>query len=171
MNSMQVLDNCSVSMDYRSDKTKKLYSTTKADDKKLLEKLALDGMKQRYGTKNKKAKERVIKELKIIDSMGFNAYFLITWDIIRYAKSRDFFYVGRGSGANSIIAYCLEITDVDPLELDLYFERFLNPHRSVPPDFDIDFSWTDRDEMTDYIFTRYGHEYVTLLGCLYHLSK
>jgi DNA polymerase-3 subunit alpha len=56
--------------------------------------------------------------------MGFNAYFLITWDIIRYAKSRDFFYVGRGSGANSIIAYCLEITDVDPLELDLYLSVF-----------------------------------------------
>ena len=62
------------------------------------------------------------------------------------------------------MAYCLEITDVDPLELDLYFERFLNPYRSVPPDFDIDFSWADRDEMIDYIFTRYGHEHVCLLG-------
>ncbi len=77
------------------------------------------------------------------------AYFLITWDIIRYAQSRGFFYVGRGSGANSIVAYCLQITDVDPMELDLYFERFLNPHRKIPPDFDIDFSWKDRDEVID----------------------
>ena len=62
--------------------------------------------------------------------MGFSAYFLITWDVIRYAQSRGFFFVGRGSGANSIVAYCLQITDVDPIELDLYFERFLNPSRS-----------------------------------------
>ena len=161
---LQVLDSCSVIMEFNTDKTKKIYSNSKAGDKKLLEKLALDGMKTRFGARNKTAKERVAKELKIINDLGFNAYFLITWDIIRYAKSRGFFYVGRGSGANSIIAYCLEITDVDPLELDLYFERFLNPYRSVPPDFDIDFSWADRDEMIDYIFTRYGHEQVCLLG-------
>jgi DNA-directed DNA polymerase III PolC len=161
---LQLLDSCKIEMEYKTDKTKKVYSALRSDDKRLLEKLALDGMKHRYGTKNKVAKERVAKELKIINDMGFNAYFLITWDIIRYAKSRSFFHVGRGSGANSIVAYCLEITDVDPLELDLYFERFLNPHRTVPPDFDIDFSWADRDEMIDYIFTRYGREHVCLLG-------
>ena len=161
---LQVLDNCSIDMEFSTDKTKKIYSNSKGGDKKLLEKLALDGMKRRFETRNKIAKDRVAKELKIINDLGFNAYFLITWDIIRYAKSRGFFYVGRGSGGNSIIAYCLEITDVDPLELDLYFERFLNPYRSVPPDFDIDFSWADRDEMIDYIFTRYGHEQVCLLG-------
>ena len=88
--------------------------------------------------------------------MGFSAYFLITWDIIRYAQNRDFFFVGSGSGANSIVAYCLQITDVDPIELDLYFERFLNPSRSSPPDFDLDFSWKDRDEIIDYVFKRYG---------------
>jgi error-prone DNA polymerase len=119
---------------------------------------------QRYGAKNKKAKERVIKELKIINELDFNAYFLITWDIIRYAQSQGFFYIGRGSGANSIVAYCLQITDVDPIELDLYFERFLNPYRAAPPDFDIDFSHRDRDEMIDYIFKRYGRDHVCLLG-------
>jgi DNA polymerase-3 subunit alpha len=72
--------------------------------------------------------------------------------------------VGRGSGANSIVAYCLYITDVDPLELDLYFERFINPHRSSPPDFDIDFSWSDRDDVTEYIFERYGRDYTALLA-------
>ncbi|MEJ7740349.1 MAG: hypothetical protein WKF97_23250 [Chitinophagaceae bacterium] len=71
---------------------------------------------------------------------------------MRYAQSRGLYYVGRGSGAHSIVAYCLRITDVDPIELNLYFERFLNPHRTSPPDFDIDFSWTDRDELIDYFF-------------------
>jgi len=81
----------------------------------------------------------VLHELEIIDRFGFSSYFLITWDIIRYSMSRGFYHVGRGSGANSIVAYCLKITDVDPIELDLYFERFINPRRSSPPDFDIDF--------------------------------
>jgi DNA polymerase-3 subunit alpha len=102
--------------------------------------------------------------LQIINELGFNSYFLINYDIIRYAQSRGFYYVGRGSGANSIVAYCLRITDVDPIELNLYFERFLNPHRTSPPDFDIDFSWTDRDEVIDFIFKRYGKSRVALLG-------
>lgn len=162
-NTLQLLQSCSIVMDFKTDKTKKIYSSSKEDDRVLLEKLTLDGLKCRYG-KNKIAAQRVKKELGIIDQMQFNAYFLITYDIIRYAQSRGFFYVGRGSGANSIVAYCLKITDVDPIELDLYFERFLNPHRAVPPDFDLDFSWKDRDEMFDYIFKRYGRENVSLLG-------
>ena len=81
-----------------------------------------------------------------------------------YARSKGYFYVGRGSGANSLIAYCLGITDVDPLELDLYFERFINLFRETPPDFDLDFSWKDRDDVTDYIFRRYGTEHTTLLA-------
>jgi DNA polymerase-3 subunit alpha len=98
--------------------------------------------------------------------MGFAAYFLIAWDIIRYSMSRGFYHVGRGSGANSIVAYCLKITDVDPIELDLYFERFINPKRTSPPDFDIDYSWKERDEVLDYIFKRYGHEHTALLGAM-----
>jgi DNA polymerase-3 subunit alpha len=74
--------------------------------------------------------------------------------------------VGRGSGANSIVAYCLKITDVDPIELDLYFERFINPKRTSPPDFDIDYSWKERDEVLDYIFKRYGHKHTALLGAM-----
>lgn len=163
-NTLQLIDACSIDLDFKQDKTKKIYSASMQDDKVLLEKLATDGLYQRYGRKNSKAKERVEKELKIIHDKKFNAYFLITWDILRYAKNREFFFVGRGSGANSIVAYCLGITDVDPLELDLYFERFLNPERDVPPDFDIDFSWKDRNEMIDYIFKRYGGGHVCLLG-------
>ena len=163
-NTLQLLDKCSVDIEFGTDKTKKQYSASREDDRILLEKFAMEGMRVRYGTKNKKAEERVKKELRIIHNQGFNAYFLITCDIIRYARNRQFFFVGRGSGANSIVAYCLNITDVDPLELDLYFERFLNPKRSVPPDFDIDFSWKDRDEIIDYIFKRYGKDHVCLLG-------
>ncbi len=79
-------------------------------------------------------------------------------------SSGEYYYVGRGSGANSIVAYCLFITNVNPIELNLYFERFLNPHRTSPPDFDIDFSHTDRDDVMDYIFKRYGRDHVALLG-------
>jgi DNA-directed DNA polymerase III PolC len=96
--------------------------------------------------------------------MGFASYFLITWDIIRYSLRCGIYHVGRGSGANSVVAYCLKITDVDPIELDLYFERFLNPQRSVPPDFDIDYSWKDRDQVLDYIFKKYGAKHTALLG-------
>ena len=163
-NTLKLLDQCSIELDFHTDKTKKLYSASAEDDRKLLEKLAMKGLIQRYGQDNIEASNRVMKELKIINELGFNAYFLITWDIIRYAQSQGFFYIGRGSGANSIVAYCLQITDVDPIELDLYFERFLNPYRSSPPDFDIDFSHRDRDEMIDYIFKRYGRDHVCLLG-------
>ncbi len=163
-NTLQLLDTCNISMDFGVDKNKKHFTTCKADDMALLKKLAYDGMQYRYGKNCKQAKLQIDKELKVIDELNFNAYFLITWDAIRYAQSRNFFYVGRGSGANSIVAYCLQITDVDPIELDLYFERFLNPSRTSPPDFDLDFSWKDRDEMIDYFFKRYGKHHVTLLG-------
>ena len=106
-------------------------------------------MLYRYGKHNPVAQERVRKELDIITQLEFSAYFLITWDIIRYSMSRQFYHVGRGSGANSVVAYCLKITDVDPIELDLYFERFINPSRTSPPDFDIDYSWKERDEVQD----------------------
>jgi DNA polymerase-3 subunit alpha len=163
-NTLRLMDSCSYEFEFGTDKNKKNFSATPEDDRILLQKLAREGMYNRYGKNNREAHERVLKELRIIDQLGFNAYFLITWDIIRYAQSRGFYHVGRGSGANSIVAYCLEITDVNPIDLDLYFERFLNPHRTSPPDFDIDFSWKDRDEVIDYIFKRYGSNHVALLG-------
>ncbi len=163
-NTFKMLDDCSIAFDFSTVKNKKLFSVSAYDDKLLLEKLAMDGLVYRYGKNNKEAKKRIKHELEIIDTLGFSSYFLITWDIIRYTMSRGFYHVGRGSGANSIVAYCLRITDVDPIELNLYFERFLNPKRSSPPDFDIDFSWKDRDEVFDYIFKRYGHKHTALLG-------
>jgi DNA polymerase-3 subunit alpha len=160
----RILETCSFSFEFHVSKNRKLFGSSQEDDRDLLRKLALEGMNYRYPRSDKQAKERVLKELKVIHELQFDAYFLITWDIIRYARSRGYFHVGRGSGANSIVAYCLGITDVDPIELDLYFERFINPHRTSPPDFDIDFSWDERNEIIDYIFKRYGAKHVCLLA-------
>lgn len=159
-----VMDSCHIEMEFKAAKTKKCFTDSLARDKELLRSLAFEGMLYRYGAGNKDAEARINKELAIVDNQQFNAYFLITWDIIRYAREKGFFYVGRGSGANSMVAYCLRITDVDPMELDLYFERFLNPHRASPPDFDLDFSWQDRDQIIQYVFDKYGKEHVCLLG-------
>ena len=163
-NSYRLLEACAIEMDYEKDKNKAFFTASKEDDRILLAKLAADGFGRRYGKKNKAAAARLEKELKIINDLGFNAYFLINNDIVQYATSRGFYHVGRGSGANSIVAYCLGITDVDPIELNLFFERFLNPERTSPPDFDIDFSYTDRDEIMDYIFKRYGRQHVAICG-------
>ena len=164
MNTYRLMDACSIEMDFGKDKTKQVFGGSQKDDRILLEKLASSGLLRRYGKKNKAAIERMKSELKTIFALGFTAYFLINHDVVQYAQSQGYYHVGRGSGANSIIAYCLGITDVDPIELNLYFERFLNPERTSPPDFDIDFSWTDRDDVMDYMFKRYGHERVALLG-------
>ncbi|MDD4107393.1 MAG: DNA polymerase III subunit alpha [Prolixibacteraceae bacterium] len=161
---VKILNECSIDFDFSSIKNKKTFSSSGYDDRLLLEKLAFDGMVYRYGKNNSLAAERIKHELEIIDQLGFSAYFLIAWDIVRYSMSQNFYHVGRGSGANSIVAYCLKITDVDPVKLNLYFERFLNPKRTSPPDFDIDYSWKERDTVQDYIFKRYGRDHTALLG-------
>ncbi|CAL1520207.1 DNA polymerase III subunit alpha [Chitinophaga sp. MM2321] len=163
-NTLQVMEACSVEMNLHISHNKKYFLNSVEEDRQLLRQLAFEGMKYRYGEGHAEATRRIEKELAIVAQLNFEAYFLISWDIIRYAQERGFFYVGRGSGANSIIAYCLKITDVDPIELNLYFERFLNPHRSSPPDFDIDFSWRDRDEIIEYVFQKYGKSHTALLG-------
>ena len=163
-NTEQILSSCSASMSIGMGNNRISFTASVAEDYKLLSKLATQGCRRRYGLSHERAQERVRKELQVIHRLGFSSYFLITWDIVRYAQSAGYYHVGRGSGANSIVAYCLYITDVDPLELDLYFERFINPHRSSPPDFDIDFSWSERDDVTEYIFERYGRDHTALLA-------
>jgi DNA-directed DNA polymerase III PolC len=165
-NTENLLGDCRFNFDFNEHRNKKTFTGNRYDDKQLLSKYALDGLQRRYRASDKIAKERVLKELDIIDNLNFSSYFLITDDICRYARSKDFHYVGRGSGANSIVAYCLGITDVCPIELDLYFERFLNPKRKSPPDFDVDFSWQDRDEIYDYIFHRYQSGHTALMGAM-----
>lgn len=167
----QIIDNtealigaCSIDMQKRLEHNRQTFSGSKEGDYDLLEKLALNGCKNRYGEYHQQAKQRVKKELEVIHKLGFCCYFLITWDIIRYAREMGYYHVGRGSGANSIVAYALGITDVEPIELALYFERFINQFRVSPPDFDIDFSWDQRDDVIDYVFKRYGPQFTALLA-------
>ncbi len=163
-NTNRILAECSVEFEYGTNKNKKCYSLSHEKDIELLRNECKKGLKYRFGKPSKEVIDRMEKELKMIDELGFCSYFLINWDIVNYARSKGFPYVGRGSGANSMVAYLLQITNVDPIELDLYFERFINPFRTNPPDFDIDFSWTDRDDITNYIFDKYGWEKTSLLG-------
>ena len=162
-NAERILEQCEINLD-NSVKNKRTFTGNTYDDLELLRQKAFEGMLYRYGAANKTAYRRVEKELDIIERMGFCAYFLIAWEIVQFAIEQGFYHVGRGSGANSVVAYCLKITDVDPIELDLYFERFLNPMRSSPPDFDLDFSWRDRDKVIKHIFDQYGADHVALLG-------
>lgn len=131
------------------------YTGSVEEDEEMLRQLCADGLAYRYPIITDEIIARIEKEIEIIAQKDYLSYFLMAWDFTSFARSKHFFYVGRGSGANSIVAYLLRITDVDPLELDLYFERFINLYRKNPPDFDIDFSWRDRDEVIDYIFQRY----------------
>lgn len=163
-NSFSILNQCGFEYEFGVPRNKKHYTENRQTDLELLTSLAEQGLMRRYGSENLAASERAKKELKVIDELGFSGYFLITWDIIRYSNSMGFLHIGRGSGANSIIAYCLGITDICPLELDLYFERFLNLNRKTPPDFDIDWSWKERDIILDYIFKRYGANHVAFCG-------
>lgn len=164
-NTFEILGNCSLYFD-NSHKNLRKYTGDLRRDIVLLRQKALEGLYYRYGRDNAVALERLKHELQIIEKLDFVSYFLIAWDIINYSKHRGFFHVGRGSGANSVVAYCLGITDVNPIELNLYFERFLNPKRSSPPDFDIDYSWKDRDMVLKYIFKRFGVEHTCLLGAI-----
>jgi error-prone DNA polymerase len=164
-NTFAVLGECKMNFEFHSNKNKQTFTGDTASDWELMQNLSADGLEYRYG-KNPggNIRQRLQKELDSIRELGFSSYFLINWDIVRYARNKNYFYVGRGSGANSLVAYCLRITDVDPIELDLYFERFINPHRVNPPDFDIDFSWKDRDDVVDYIFKQHGKEHTALLA-------
>lgn len=159
-----LLEQCSFDFDFRVLRNKQCFTNCKESDLVLLSKLAYEGLERRYIAQKDEAKRRVDKELKVISDLGFSGYFLITWDIIQYSNSQGFIHIGRGSGANSIVSYCLGITDICPIELNLYFERFLNPDRTSPPDFDIDWSWKDRDTILDYIFAKYGYDYVAFCG-------
>jgi DNA polymerase-3 subunit alpha len=164
-NTEKLLNKCCIHFDFSKDRKPqnlKTFLNSVEEDEQLLDQLCAEGLPYRYEDVNDSIKNRLNKELELIKKMGFVSYFLINWDIVSEARRRSFFYVGRGSGANSIVAYLLRITDVDPMELDLYFERFINLYRANPPDFDIDFSWKDRPAMTKYIFERFEH--VALLG-------
>ncbi len=127
-----------------------------------LEYLCQQGLPKRYLDVSLEIKERLTFELDIIQKMGFSGYFLIVWDMIHYARSQGISVgPGRGSAAGSIVAYLLEITNIDPIRYDLLFERFLNPERISPPDIDIDICDERRGEVVDYLFNKYGYDKVS----------
>ena len=126
-----------------------------------LKKLAVDGMYERYENVSDEIKDRFEFEFNTIKNMGYVDYFLIVWDFIRYARKHEIQVgPGRGSAAGSLFSYCLGITDVDPLEFDLLFERFLNPERVSMPDIDIDFCYERREEVIEYVNRKYGDSHV-----------
>ena len=131
------------------------------DSPSYLRKLCGEGFVKRYGDSRPDYRKQLDYELDMIEKMGFTDYFLIVSDFVRYAKSVDIpVGPGRGSAAGSMVSYCLEITDIDPMKYDLYFERFLNPERVSMPDIDMDFGDTRRGEVVDYVRRKYGDDHV-----------
>jgi DNA polymerase-3 subunit alpha len=172
-NTRQLLKRCNIDFGFDDEQRNanlKVMGADRDDDYRQLWRLALEGIPYRYPEINSPEErqdilDRIEKEASIVHEKGFVSYFLVNYEICKYAREQGYFYVGRGSGANSILAYLLQITDVDPIELDLYFERFFNNYRTSPPDFDIDFSWDDRNDVTRFIFERFGkRNNVALLG-------
>lgn len=166
--SEELLKQCEIDFEFAPQaKSQNLafYDGSKENDLKLIRRLCEEGLQKRYDEVTPEIRKRIEKEIGVIAEKNYITYFLIAWDVISYARSKGYYYVGRGSGANSVVAYLLGITDVDPLELDLYFERFINLYRQNPPDFDIDFSWRDRDDVFRYMFEKFEN---AALICTYN---
>ena len=163
-NTELIAKNCNVDLELNKYKFPVYSITQDISADSFLWDLSFQGLGKRFSPVTDQAKKRLEMELSVISEMGFSNYFLIVWDIVNEAKRRGMVTIGRGSAANSLVAYCLELTQVDPLKHNLYFERFLNKARSSPPDFDIDFSWKERDEIIKYIFEKYGYERVAMIS-------
>ena len=163
-NTKKLTENCSIHFEFKTSKNKQTFTGSPEEDYKLLVSETYKGLKYRYKEPSDEVFDRIEKELKVIKQLNFCTYFLINYDLVKHARNKGCYYVGRGSGANSIVAYLLRITDVDPIELDLYFERFINPSRNNPPDFDIDFASRDRNNITKYLFDKYGWDHTALVG-------
>ncbi|MBE5893172.1 MAG: DNA polymerase III subunit alpha [Lachnospiraceae bacterium] len=167
-NTQRIADRCNVDIEFGVTKLPHYEVPAGYDSWTYLNKLCSDGLVARYGDVNQPAgdtgqtlKERLDYELDVIRTMGFVDYFLIVWDFINYAKSNGIpVGPGRGSAAGSIVAYCLRITNIDPIKYSLLFERFLNPERVTMPDIDIDFCFERRQEVIDYVGRKYGAEKV-----------
>ena len=159
---LEIAERCSVEIELGKQLIPSYQTPTGLSEREYLRERVLEGLSLRYGDPPPAvAMERMEMELDVIDRMGFNAYFLIVWDFVKFAKENGIAVgPGRGSAAGSIVSYCLAITDVDPLEYDLLFERFLNPERVSMPDIDIDFSVRGRERVMKYVTEKYGRESV-----------
>jgi DNA polymerase III alpha subunit len=163
-NAEKILDECNVDLKLGEYKYPKYDLPDNSPAYEFLRYIAYEGLHKRYIQVSDVEINRLEYELSVITEMSFVDYFLIVWDLVKEARRRGMVTIGRGSAANSIVSYCLGLTDVDPIKHNLYFERFLNKGRSTPPDVDIDFSWKERDEMIKYIFDKYGYENVAMIS-------
>ena len=160
-NTHRIADRCNVEIEFGVTKLPRYDVPEGYDAWGYLNKLCQDGMAKRYPDDDGTLQERLRYELDVIHNMGYVDYFLIVWDFIHFAKSHGIMVgPGRGSAAGSIVAYCLEITNIDPIRYDLLFERFLNPERVSMPDIDIDFCFERRQEVIDYVVEKYGKDQV-----------
>ncbi len=160
----KIIENIKIEIPLKKPKLP-LYPFLKNGEKRdFLLNILMKNFKEKYGRRGEGAKERLFYELKIVEEMGFIDYFLIVKDIVEEGKRRGFHFLGRGSAASSIICYLLEITPVDPIKENLYFERFLNPQRTTLPDIDLDFGSLKREEIIDYIYRVYGKEKVAMIS-------
>jgi len=164
-NTMRIAEQCNVDLRLGELKFPKFGIPDAQNSFEYLKTLAYKGLQERYGDNPPpEARSRLNYELGIIDHLGFTEYFLVVYDIAREARARDIPTIGRGSAANSIVSYCLKLTHVCPLKLNLFFERFLNPERKSPPDIDLDFSWQQRDDIIDYVYEKYGRDRVAMIS-------
>jgi DNA polymerase III subunit alpha len=161
-NTLLVAERCNVDLSFKSYHLPDFPVPTEYTPQTYLRALCEEGAQRRYGERagSPEVRERLEYELNVVHKMGFDAYFLIVWDLCRYARENNIWYNARGSAAGSIIAYTLNITIVDPLEHDLIFERFLNPGRISMPDIDLDFRDDRRSEMLQYCTEKYGRDKV-----------
>lgn len=160
-NTYKIAQRCNVEIVFGEQKVPKFDVPAPYDAYGYLEHLCREGIKRRYRPVTKELQERLDYELGTIKHMGYVDYFLIVWDFIHYAREHGIpVGPGRGSAAGSIVAYCLEITNIDPIRYNLLFERFLNPERVSMPDIDIDFCYERRQEVIDYVVRKYGKEKV-----------
>jgi DNA polymerase III subunit alpha len=158
---LEIADRCNVAIELGVIRLPRFPTPDGRDAFEYLVELCEKGLLKRYGKETPELQERLKFELKTIREMGFADYFLIVWDFIRFAKTHGIGVgPGRGSAAGSLVAYCLEITDIDPIRYDLLFERFLNPGRKSMPDIDIDFSVHGRDQVINYVSEKYGRDRV-----------
>lgn len=160
-NTQRIADRCDVEIEFGVTKLPKYDVPDGHTSWEYLNKLCFEGLDKHYGNPDKELKERLEYELNVIKNMGYVDYFLIVWDFIKYARDHGIAVgPGRGSAAGSIVSYCLEITNIDPIHHQLLFERFLNPDRISMPDIDIDFCYERRQEVIDYVVRKYGKDRV-----------
>ena len=160
-NTQSIADRCHVTIEFGKYKVPHYEVPEGYDSWTYLNKLCQDGMAQRYPEDDGTLQKRLEYELNIIRDMGFVDYFLIVWDYINYCRENDIAVgPGRGSAAGSIVSYCLKITNIDPIEYNLLFERFLNPERVSMPDIDVDFCFERRQEVIDHVNRKYGSDRV-----------